>query len=317
MARNSKVRADRIIILVLVALLVLGGLGFGIYSLFGLLFDDSKNKENETKVPTVVVTTEGINVSLDDYTIYTDDTGDLGFSFIIAELSFSAEEPVSFEFKNLQTSEKIFLNDVSKYTNKMELAGYSLNKLDINTSGISSNENTAKAKLFIPFNTDASSLAVYNATNASKLEFDLTKDHIPATTLKLKNENTEIEVGSTKVSVTNAYISDFMLHNDQRYEIGSSTRIYTFEITVSEAQENVTITDATFIEKGTSEEIKCKSAEYRAIDMDNILGTNLTVGTKGGLFFEVYSNDSTVHDGTLLIKFSNSDKLVEISTDKE
>ena len=38
MARKKKVRIDRVIILILAAILVLGVLGFGIYKTVGLLF---------------------------------------------------------------------------------------------------------------------------------------------------------------------------------------------------------------------------------------------------------------------------------------
>lgn len=312
---KKKVRADRVIIVILVAILVLGTLIFGGIKLYQLFFKE--NKQNPVNTNPVQETVKGVKLTVNDYTVYSDDTGDIGFSFIIADIKFKANEPVKFELSNLQTSEKIFLNDIDKYINKMELAGYRLNKLNINTAGISANENEVNARIFIPFNTDADSISIYNSIDATKIDFDLTKENIPATTLKLENNNTQIEVGTTKVGVTNAYISNFMLHNGEQYEIGSSQKMYTFEITVSEAQENVTISDATFIQRGTDEEIPCMSKEYKSIDMNNILGVNLAVGTKGGLFFDVHSSSDTVEGGTLLIKFSNSEKWVEISTDED
>lgn len=309
MARKKRVRIDRIIILVLIAILVLGVLGFGVYKLFGLLFKEEGT--HNIKQPTVTETTNDIKVTLKDYVVYQDDTGYLGFNFIIANLSFEAEEPVSFELKNLQTSEKISLDDTKKYLNKLELAGYSLDKMEINTSGIKSTENKCDAKVFIPYNTDSSNLSVYNSINASRLEFDLSKNNVAATILKLNDQDTEIEVGSTKVTVTNAFISSFMLHNNDKYELGTSQKVYSFEIMVSDSNENAKIVDAIFIEDGTSEEIHCLSSEYKAIDMDNIIGLDLTSGTNGGLFFVVVSNDNEVHNGTLLIKFSNEDKWIE------
>lgn len=312
---KKKYRVDRIIILILSFILICGVFGFGLYKLFGFIFNDDKT--SEIKVPEVKETTEDINISLLDYNVYIDDTDELGFSFIIANIKLDASSPVSFELSKLQTSEKINLGDISEYTKKMELNGYSLSTLDIATSGIVSTENSIEAKIFIPFETDSSSLSVYNSLNASKLEFDLNKNRLMATNFKLKDNNTQIEVGSNCVNITNAYISDFMLHNDQQYEIGSSTRMYTFEITVVEALEDAKISEATFIEKGTSDSIPCKSQEYRAIDMENIVNKDLTPGTKGGLFFEVYSDDNFVHEGTLLIKFTNSDKLIEISFESE
>lgn len=313
MANRKRVRADRIIILVLASLLILGVIIFGITKLVGLFFS-SDDKDVPTKQPVVTETIDDLSISLKDYVIYTDDTGDLGFDFAIATFNFKANEPISFELKNFQTSEKINLNNIDKYINKLELAGYSLSKLDINTSGISSTENNVDAKLFVPFTTNSDNLSIYNLLNKKKFDIDISSNKIPATALKLENNNTQIEVGTTKVSVTNAYISDNMLHQDQPYELASSMKVYTFEITVTEAQDNVTITDATFIEKGNNYENKCLNSEFKSIDMENILDKNLKAGTKGGLFFEIYSNENTVGDGTLLIKFSNSDKVVEIST---
>ena len=310
--KKRKVRVDRIIILILTLILVLGILGFGVYKLFGLFFNDYK-KENNT--PTVVVTTDGVDVSLIDYRVYKDDTNDLGFNFIIAELGFKANEPISFEFKNLQTSEKIYLDDVSKYINKLDMEGYNVTKLELSNSGVSSSDNQTTAKVLIPFNTDADNLSVYNALNASKLEFDLTKNNYLVTSLKLSDSNTEIEVGTTKVSITNAYISDFMLHNSEPIELGSYTKIYSFEITVFEAEEGSKITDALFILKGSEDEIKCWGHEYQSIDMENLIDKELKAGTKGGLFFEVNSNENVVAEGTLLIKFSNEDKWIEVTNE--
>ena len=310
--KKRKVRVDRIIILILTSILVLGILGFGIYKLFGLFFNDYK-KENNT--PTVVVTTDGVDVSLIDYRVYKDDTNDLGFNFIIAELGFKANEPISFEFKNLQTSEKIYLDDVSKYINKLDMEGYNVSKLELSNSGVSSSDNQTTAKVLIPFNTDVDNLSVYNALNASKLEFDLTKNNYLVTSLKLSDSNTEIEVGTTKVSITNAYISDFMLHNNEPIELGSYTKIYSFEITVFEAEEGSKITDALFILKGSDDEIKCWGHEYQSIDMENLIDKELKAGTKGGLFFEVNSNENVVAEGTLLIKFSNEDKWIEVTNE--
>lgn len=316
MAKN-KVRIDRVIILILVAILLIGILVFGGIKIYQTFFKN-KNVDPKQNPEPVQETVKGVKLTLNNYTVYSDDTGDIGFGFVIADVKFTAQEPVKFELSNLQTSEKVNLSDIAKYINKMELAGYNLKKLNINTTGIDSDEKEVDAKIFVPFNTNADSICVYNSNDTTtRFEFDLTNNPIPATSLKLDNKDTQIEVGTTTVSVTNAYISDFMLHNGEQYEIGSSQKMYTFEITVRQAQENVTITDATFIQKGTSDEIHCMSKEYKSIDMDNILGTNLTVGTKGGLFFDVHSSENVVEDGTLLIKFSNSEKWVEVSTNRD
>lgn len=311
MARKKKVRADRVIILVLAFILIIGVAFLGVSKLIGLFSD-----KDDTSVPTKPInieTVSNIKVTCDNYNIYYDETKELGFDFIIAELKFEANEPVSFDFKNLQTSEKIYLNDVNDYKKKLELASYDIGKVGVDSiSAIVSDNNTMTAKVFIPFTTTADNLSLYNSVDASKIDFDLTKERIPVTVIKLDNTDTQVEVGTTKVSITNAYVSSFMLHNDEPYDLGSTTQMYSFEITVLEAQDNVKITDAIFIENGSDEEIHCKASEYHSIDMNNIFGVNLTKGTVGGLFFEVNSTDENVHDGKLLIKFSNSDKYFEL-----
>ena len=317
MAKNSKVRVDRVIILVLVAILVLGVLGFGIYSLFGLLFKDKPNNNNNNNpiVNPVVDTTNGVKVSLVDYTIYEDDTNDLGFNFIIAELSFTANNPVSFEFKNLQTSEKVILNNVSEYINKMELAGYKFDELQINTTGVSSQENKINAKLFIPFKTDAYSLCVYNAVDASKIEFNLSENNKPATSLKLEDTEQVIEVQGAKVEVSNSYISSSMYHNDIEYTLGSTQKIFTFRINAHDIEQGVKIVKAQFLKKGESEPIDCLSSGYCSEKDDNAIDQVLNEGDNGALFFEMRTNEiKPDFSGILLITFSNSDKVYEIPT---
>lgn len=313
MARNSKVRTDRIIILILVTILIALVIALGIIKGIDLL-SDNKKKDNHNDTP-VTETTSGVTVSKGDYTVYIDDDNKLGFNFIVAELTFKANEPISFELSNLQTSEKINLGDVSKQIKALEIDGYDIKKLNISTSGISSNENVAKARVFIPFTTKDYSLAIYNSIDASKIEFDLSENNVLATSLKLSDSSAEVEVGSNRLSISKSYVSSSMQHNGERYPIPTNVKVYTFEVTVLDIKENASIEDAIYIENGTSNEIHCYSAEYSAVDCDNILGKKLSSGLTGGLFFDVISDDNSVHPGTLLVKFSNDEKWIEIKND--
>lgn len=316
MNKKRRVRIDRLIILILVALLILLLSIFGIYKLVGLFINDKNNKKDN--IVTNVVSDDSVKVSINDYTIYYDDKNDLGFSFIIASIRFDCDKPFNFALSSLQTSEKVYLNDVSKYINKLEMAGYDLAKLNLVSNVVMSDKNSIDCNIFIPYSTDASNLSVYNITNnLNSIMFDLSKDKVLATILKLDNQNEEIVVGNTSVYVSKAYISNFMLHNDEPYEISSTSRMYSFEIGVKDAKDSVKITDAIFIKNGGDEQINCKAKDYKANDMNNILDTELVNGVKGGLFFEVYSNEDSVEDGILLIKFSNQSEWVEISTKVE
>lgn len=307
---GRRVRADRVIILILLTILVGGALGFGVYKLIDLFSND---KQIETKP---IETIEDVRLSLNDYTIYYDETGDLGFNFIVADINFASENNVTCDLASLQTSEKLFLNDISKYTNKLSSAGYDLNKLNINTTGIVSDKNNVSARLFIPFSTDSSKLSIYNSANASNnINFDLTKEAVAATTLKLKDNKEQIIVGSTTVYVSNAYISSTMLHLGELYPLPNNDKIYTYEISVSETKDNVSIVDAILYVKGSDYENHCMNDEYAAVDCENVLNKNLKLGYNGALFFEVLSEEDYLIDSTLLIKFSNSNDWVEITNE--
>ena len=314
MAKKNKVRIDRVIILILAFILVFGALGFGVYKLFGLFFNDDKKIDNK---PVVVETTASVSVSLIDYSVYKDDTDDLGFDFIIADLSFTANEPVSFELKNLQTSEKISLDKIDSYINALELAGYKVDDLGINTTGVNSAENKTEARVFIPFKTDTDTLAVYNAVNASKLEFNLDENVKLATSLKLDNEDSEkvIEVEGAKIEVSNSYISSTMYHNDVEYGVSSTSKIFTFRINATDIEEGTKIVKAQFIRNGESDPIDCLPADYSSLKDDNAFEKPLVNGDNGALFFEIITNEvKPSFSGDLLITFSNSDKVYKIET---
>lgn len=308
MTKQRKVRIDRVIILILVAILVGGTLGFGLYKLFDLFTNNKEVKVNP------VETVDSLRLSLNDYDIYYDDTGDLGFNFIIADINFSSKENVSCNLGILQTSEKIYLNDVTKYLNKLSSAAYDLTKLGISYINVTGDTNNVNAKVFVPFSTDASNLSVYNSLNASNsINFDLTKDALAATTLKLNDTSNQIVVGNTTVYISRAYISSTMLHLGDRYVLPNTIKVYTYEISANESKDNVQIVDAILYVDGSDYENHCLNDEYNAVDCENALNKNLELGHNGGLFFEIISDEEELKNGTLLIKFSNSNDWIEIS----
>lgn len=316
MASKKKVRADRVIILALVIILVLGAFGFGLYKLFDHLFADKQEQNNVT--PPVVETSDDVEVNLIKYTNYFDDTKELGFNFVIAELEFVAKENVSFELKNFQTSEKITLDNVQSYLNKLELAGYDIKKLDVNTTGISSKENKATANIFIPYTTDSYSIAIYNSKNAKRIEFNLSDSKVAATTLKLEDSSEEgqiIEIEGANVTVMDSYISSTLYHNDEECIIGSTQKIFTFRISGEDVDDSVRIIKAQFLRNGESEPFDCLNEDYSTEKDDNALNKVLVNGDNGALFFEVRTNEvKPDFSGILLLTFSNSDKVYEVPT---
>lgn len=317
MADNKRnVRIDRIIILILMFILfvILILLGISIFTNKSPKDDVVIKPENNNQI-TEVKTVDSVKITLDDYDVYVDDTDKMGFDFIIAKMTFTADVPVSFDLGNLQTSEKIYLNDVSKYISKLEESNYKVSRLNY-VNSVSSDQNSVSCMIFIPFSTNAYSLNVYNALDSSKIEFYLDHNIKYITSLRFNTEQ-EIDVDDTRIKVSKSYISTMMLHNGEEYN-AEAYDIYTFEINVEEIQGDVMITDAMFANKKTQSPISCLSKDFESVKINNALGKKLVLGSNGALFFEMPGHDETPeYDGDLIIYFSNSSQPVKISTTLE
>ena len=314
MSKKRKVRVDRIIILVLLGLLVTVLLGFGAYKLIDYLMNRSESDPNKPEVivnPGPVETNDDVKVSLVDYEVYRSQEDNFEFNFIIAELNFKAKDPISFDLGNLQTSEKIYLNNVSKYVNELEEKGYKVSKLGV-VNNVASEKNDYSCKLFIPFTTTSSSLRLLNSKDASMIQFDLDAKQKDISTLKFNTEQ-QIEVGNTNVTVSSSYISTMMIHNGERYT--SNIPVYTFKINVNKVEGNVMITDAKFIRNSNDEIISCMLEDYESVQDKNCLGKKLVEGDNGALFFEALpGEDNPDLSGSLMLMFSNSNDWVKIPT---
>jgi hypothetical protein len=313
MARNNKVRIDRIIIIFLSIIIIVGVLGFGVSKLIDVLFNNDNNPINNPDIvdPSPIKTNETTKVSLVDYQIYEDDTDSLGFNFIIATLKFEDENNISFDLGNLQTSEKIYLNNVSKYINTLHENAYNIESLNIVNTVVSDSKNYT-CNVFIPFTTDSYSLRLLNSLDASMIEFDLTKNLNNVTAIKFETEK-DIIIGDTNVRVSKSYISNMMMHNGVEFD-ASGMNYYTFNIYVEEVEDNVKIIDAQFIPNNSNEQLKALNTQYRSAKVDNCLDKVLTVGENGALFFEGSSKNEDSLKGYLMLMFSNSDEWVKIST---
>ena len=314
MAKKRRVRIDRIIILVLSGLLVMGLLAFGVYKVLDYLSEHKNGKQDEQIVdPEPVETVKGTKVSLEDYQVYTGDSENLGFSFIVATLKFESDEPVSFDLGNLQTSEKIYLNNVSKYLNILDERSYKISKLNI-TNSVVSDKNTYTCNIFIPYTTDSYSLRLLNSSDASMIEFDLSKNNNDVSTLKFETQQ-QIEIGNTNVTVSSCSVSTMMLHNGVEYQVPATMNVYTFSINVNKIEGNVKITDAKFVRASTDEVIACMDETYKSVKAENCLNKNLELGENGALFFETFAaSDSPDYSGSLMLMFSNSTDWVKIPT---
>lgn len=310
MAKQRKVRIDRLLIVILSAILIIGLLGLGIYALVNLI---SKNKSNNTVVGQNE-TVEGINISLVDYEVYIDDKNTLGFNFVIAELSFDGKDKISFNLNDLQTSEKVSLGNVSKDLAILEENGYKVSKLDI-VESISSDSNYYKCKVFIPYTTSSDYLQVFNSSNpTTKLNFDLSENNKYVTSLKFDTDQ-EITIGNNSIYVSSCFISTMMEHNGVSYSMPETVKMFTFKINVVDVDDNVCIEEALFIKDGSDKKIKCRPAQYNSVKVDNIIGKNLVKGENGALFFEIISNEEQPnYAGVLMLKLSNSEDWIKINT---
>ena len=314
MSKKRRILWDRLIILVLTFLLLVGLFIFGIskaVDYFGSKDNQNQNNNNPSKDPDPIKTNENVKLSLEDYKVYIDDTDSLGFNFIIADVKFEADQPISFDLSNLQTSEKIYLNNVSKYINELQEKSYNVKNLGIETS-IKSDKNIYTTKLFIPYTTKSSSIRVSNLLDAKWLEFDLTKNNNNITSLKF-NTDQEIVVGNTDIRVSKSYISNMMMHNGEEYN-ASALNVYTFNIYVENVEENIMITDAKFVRNNGGDTLQCLSSEYSSIKAENCIGKKLVKGENGALFFEDSGKEEVDFDGFLMLMFSNSNEWVKIPT---
>ncbi|MBQ1567065.1 MAG: hypothetical protein IIZ80_04145, partial [Erysipelotrichaceae bacterium] len=203
MARKRKVRADRIMILFLSGALLVGLLGFGIYKTMDYFMNKPKNNGGEIINPQPIETSADVKVELvspDSYQVYTSDNEEIDFNFIVAELKFTGSEAISFDLGNLRTSEKIYLNDVSKYLNVLNEKGYKVYKLGI-VNTIVSQDKEYTCKVFIPFKTNSYTLRVLNSQDASMIEFNLDKNVYDISSIKFDTQQ-QIEVGNTNVTVS-------------------------------------------------------------------------------------------------------------------
>ena len=314
MAKRRKVRIDRILTLLLISVSLIGVFVFGGKKIYSLLKEKINNNEIVDPVP--VATDENVKLSLQNYQIYKDDSNELGFSFIVAEFMFTGDNGISYDLGNLQTSEKILLNNTAKYLNELEEKGYKTSKLNI-VSNVVSADNSYVCNIFIPYKTDNDTLRLMNSIDTTWIEFDLNKNLNDLSSLKFETEQ-NIEVGNADITVSSCSISTMMLHNGEEYQIPSTLNIYTFRINVNKLDENLVIEDARFVRESNDEVIQCLSDEYESVKVKNCLNKKLELGENGALFFETEAAGSEPdYAGCLMLKFSSSNDWVKIPTTLE
>lgn len=256
---------------------------------------------------------ENVSISLNSYDVYIDDNNKLDFNFIIANLKFvSADGSLYYELSNLITGEKKRLDDCDYYLNKITACNYDISQFNLLGKEFSADAGYISGNVFIPFSKDYknSELSIYNG---EQIKFDLTSHKHNLTELLFDVETEDIKTDKYDISVSSSYTENTFYTSDTNEEFPVPLALV-FELSVNElATSNVHIEDATFIPNGASAgaSIKCLDDHVNALKIKNIINKNLKVGDKYGLFFQI--SEQTVQKGKILIKFSDSDKWIEIN----
>lgn len=284
----------------------------GIKSIF---FRSNQPIDEKPNKPVAGETTHDVDLNLNGYVVYSSEN--LNFRFVIADITFKSNDKkaVNFDMSKLETNELIQLNNVNKYLNLLQNAGYSIAKLDVASDVISATDE-ARVKLFIPVTKTGDSIVLNNLNNSKQITIDLTKNS--GNIEDFKNTSGEIiSSDSYDIFVSNAYISTTMYHNEEIYNYPSVVKVYTFKLEVKNLEKNnVVIEEAYFIPEGSDESFSALNSSYSSMKDDNIIGMPLKVGDSYALFFEMYNPDESgiSYDGILKLKFANSNEVVEIST---
>ena len=129
----------------------------------------------------------------------------------------------------------------------------------------------------------------------------------------------EIITNDYAFQISDAYVLDKMLKDDEPYNFPATIKIYTFELNITKANKELVIEDATFIPNDNSDTFSALDGTYSSFrkDTNSLIGKKLKEGDKGVLFFEIYSpNDENItYDGKIIIKLANEDKPIEVKTE--
>ena len=306
MAKRRKLKFDRLLLIILLAVLIVVGLVFGIKGLIGLLNKEDKPDNNGGPVIPVSKT---IEISLGNYEVYEDKDDKLGFNFVVAELDFKDEKAIAYDLSNLITEEKIKLNDIYSYQKKMNINSYDYNLLNT-TVDIISNENELKAKVFIPYTKAKDLLTITDSISGKSIPIDLKVNKADINSIKYESSSSEIKTQSYDLKVSNAYQASLMTHNGEEYDCSVLT-IYAFDLTVNSIKEGTRVVSAEFVQDGTNEKYEAYDSSYSG-KKANIIDKELKVGNTYSLYFEVFSNidEKPRYEGKITIKFNDGSSAV-------
>ncbi len=302
MNKKRKVRYDRLVLLILIALGLIFILVLGIIK---LLKSSDTNINTNTDIPTnETIVTDDVSIELLSYKTYLDIDDTLGFNFVVGELKFSAKDAISYDLNNLVTNQNIKLSDIVNYKKSIEVKDFNYTSLGT-TVDVVSDQNEYTCKVFIPY-TGSDNITLTDTISGSSFLIDVSKNQDNIDSIKNKNTSNEINTSDYNLTVSSSYISDMMKRNGESYN-SSMLCIYTFNIKVVSISDGIKITGATYSKNSDGETYEALDDTYDSIKISNILNKTLNVGDEYALFFEVYSNPDETQDfsGKLTLSFSD------------
>ena len=315
---KRKIRYDRIIMLILGLAAVI----FLVYSLtnFGLSFfkRSEVNDINPTDTPVATEEIKEFSIDLIDYTVYKPEEVD--FNFIVARLRFKDIESINYSLGSLYTDEKtVKITDYEKYANTLESKEIYLGARNINYQ-IKSDKNSEIFSIFIPVSDKTKkSLTLYDAVGKNEIIFDLTKNIGDISDLQYHTgDDSAISTEDYSITITNAYIENSFYQNGNEYNYPSTVKIYTFVLDINSlSNKELILEDAIFIANDSSEEVHALDASITSMKINNLISKKVKEGNRGALFFEMYKPEgsSISYNGTLKLKFSNSENYLSIKTE--
>ena len=301
---KRRIRIDRLLMVIV-----------GVISIFLLAFFGLKAlfKTEDNIIPTEK--DDVIKVDLLDYKVYESSLTD--FNFVVIDMRFKANKNLDYDLRDLVTNEGNNLADTNTYINELEQHSIYLSKLNI-AFDVPKNQKEATISLFIPYSKNLKELILTDNNTKKNFKIDLDKKHADINDLIYKTGD-EIITNDYAFQISDAYVLDKMLKDDEPYNFPSTIKIYTFELNITKANKELVIEDATFIPNDNSYTFSALDGTYSSFrkDTNSLIGKKLKEGDKGVLFFEIYSpNDENItYDGKIIIKLANEDKPIEVKTE--
>lgn len=297
----------RIFIIVLIVAVII----FVLFIIFsGKKISLEKNNEIDTQEASKDNLNEEVNISCNKYDVYFDEDNKLGFNFIIAELTFvNHNGSLYYDLSNLTTSEKIKLDSVEYYLNKIKSFNYDVSTFKLLDTQFSSEGGSLVGNVFIPFTDSKNELSIYNG---EQIKFDLHANKHNVNELFYEVETEDIKTDKYDIVVSNPYPETEFITADIG-EPCSYPYVLIFELSVREiTASNVYVENAKFIPEGALSGFSLDAIDDHvdSYKLKNVINKKLKTGDKYGLLFQ--ASEQTPTSGTIMIKLSDSDKWIEL-----